>query len=134
MSTDSTSFSRSCIRDDLEDRLATRRVSWRYRIQLYLALFVQRAWLERSDALLNDRCKRSGVARETSLAAHPGAADRLAHVKTDDDMKNRIHLVFRGRTPHTAARAFALPQLSISAIFRFASGAGIERRWRPFCN
>jgi hypothetical protein len=79
--------------------------------QLYLALFIQSAWLERSDELLNARRKRRSAAREASLAAHPGAADRLAHVKTDDDMQNRIHLVLRGRSPRTAARAFALPRL-----------------------
>jgi hypothetical protein len=106
MSTGSTSLSRSCTYPRWRD--TTLKIAWRHVMchgdvayQLYLALFVQRAWLERSDALLNDRCKRSGAARETSLAAHPGAADRLAHVKTDDDMKIRIHLRLRLRSSAT---------------------------------
>jgi hypothetical protein len=80
-------------------RETTLKIAWEHVVcrnmqdfQLYLALLVQHIWEERFDELLNTtRRTRSGAPFAT--VPGPSVGRRLAYVKTDSDMNNRILLV-----------------------------------------
>jgi hypothetical protein len=83
-------------------RDTTLKIAWKHVIceseddfQLYLALVVERAWLEHSDELLNTRRTRSGSSRVSTAMPSPKSGRRVAYVKTDADMDARIRLVVR---------------------------------------